>query len=156
VKLLLWNILLALVWAASTQPTAGNLALGFALGYVLLLLTPGVGRGSPYFRKVFQLIGFIAFYVKEVVVASLRISWDVLTPTHYMRPAVLAIPLELETPAEITVLALFISLTPGTLALDVSMDQRVLYVHAMYVTDVESLRHTIKTGYERRVLELLR
>jgi multicomponent Na+:H+ antiporter subunit E len=155
-RLLVWNILLALVWVASTQPTGGNLALGFVLGYLILLLTPGVGRGSPYFRKVFQLIGFIAFYVKEVVMASLRISWDVLTPTHYMRPAVLAIPLELETPEEITVLALFISLTPGTLALDVSLDQRVLYVHAMYVTDVESIRHTIKTGYERRVLELLR
>jgi len=155
-NLLLWNLLLALMWAANTRPTGGNLLLGFALGYLILWVTPGVGRSSRYFRKMVQMVAFLGFYVREVVGASLRIAYDVVTPTHHMRPAVLAIPLELRTPEEITVLALFVSLTPGTLALDVSMDQRVLYVHAMYVTDADTARRAIKDGYERRVLELLR
>ena len=67
-----------------------------------------------------------------------------------------AIPLDAETDAEITLLANLITLTPGTLSLDVSDDRRVLYIHAMYVDDVEELRRSIKDGFEKRVMELLR
>ena len=73
-----------------------------------------------------------------------------------MRPGVVAIPLDAETDAEITLLANLITLTPGTLSLDVSDDRRVLYIHAMYVDDVEELRRSIKDGFEKRVMELLR
>ena len=55
---------------------------------------------------------------------------------------------------EITILSNFISLTPGTLSLDVSPDKRTLYVHAMSASSPESLRRTIKDGFERRVMEV--
>ena len=54
------------------------------------------------------------------------------------------------------VLTTFITLTPGTLSLDVSSDRRTLYIHSMYVDDVEEFRESIKQGYERRVKEVLR
>jgi multicomponent Na+:H+ antiporter subunit E len=49
-----------------------------------------------------------------------------------------------------------ISLTPGTLSLDVSADRKILYIHAMYIDDVNAVRRKIKDGFERRVLEVLR
>jgi multicomponent Na+:H+ antiporter subunit E len=67
-----------------------------------------------------------------------------------------AIPLDVETDVEITLLANLITLTPGTLSMDISDDRKVLYVHAMYVDDPEALRAEIKNGFERRVLEMLR
>jgi multicomponent Na+:H+ antiporter subunit E len=75
-----------------------------------------------------------------------------------MRPGVVAIPLDVQTDAEITLLANLITLTPGTLSLDVSTDRRVLYIHVMYIDndDVEAVRRKIKEGFERRVLEVLR
>jgi multicomponent Na+:H+ antiporter subunit E len=57
---------------------------------------------------------------------------------------------------EITFLANLITLTPGTLSLDVSDDRSVLYVHGMFVEDPQQMREQIKNGFERRVLELLR
>ena len=72
------------------------------------------------------------------------------------RPGVVAIPLEAKTDAEITFLANVITLTPGTLSLDVSEDRSTLYVHTMFLESPEVLRESIKEGFERRVLELLR
>jgi multicomponent Na+:H+ antiporter subunit E len=156
VKTLLANILLALAWATLTRFSVPDLLVGFILAYVLLWISPTVARGNPYFRKVNQFLGLTLFFLKEVGVATLRISYDVLTPAHRMHPAVLAIPLDARTPGEITFLAVVISLTPGTLALDVSSDRTVLYIHAMYAPDPEATRRDIKRGFERRILELLR
>ncbi|MCU0671145.1 MAG: Na+/H+ antiporter subunit E [Myxococcota bacterium] len=79
-----------------------------------------------------------------------------LTPTHHSRPGVIGVPLEAETPLEITTVANLITLTPGTLTLDVSDDRRTLWVHAMFIDDADALRRALKEGMERRVLEVYR
>jgi multicomponent Na+:H+ antiporter subunit E len=53
-------------------------------------------------------------------------------------------------------LANLITLTPGSVSLDVSSDRRFLYLHAMYIDDVDQYREDVKTSFERRVLEVLR
>jgi multicomponent Na+:H+ antiporter subunit E len=81
-----------------------------------------------------------------------------LAAESYVCPGVVAIPLDARTDAEITLLANLITLTPGSVTLDLSEDRSVLYVHAMYIDggDVEAYRRSVKEGLERRVLELLR
>jgi multicomponent Na+:H+ antiporter subunit E len=154
---LLWNILLALVWATATgQFTLANLVVGFLLGYMLLGFAQRAVGAATYFRRVRQVLGFAAFFLKELLLANLRVAYDVITPGYRMRPGIIAVPLEARSDLEITLLANLITLTPGTLSLDVSDDRRVLYVHAMFVGDPEAFRREIKEGFERRVLELLR
>lgn len=111
-----------------------------------------------YFHKLPRLLEFIAFILKELVVSSMRVAYDVLTRTSHLNPAIIAIPLDAESDREIVTLAVLVTLTPGTLSLKVSDDRRTLYVHEMYVTDgdVERARRLIKEGYERRVLRLSR
>lgn len=154
----LWNILLALAWLALTGVfTPGNLVVGFGLSYVILRFAQYAIGPSPYFGKVFDVIRFILFFLYELIASSLRVAHDVLTPTHYMRPGVIAIPLEIESDEEITLVANLISLTPGTLSLDVSADRRTLYIHAMYVDeeDIDAFRQKIKR-FERKILEVTR
>ncbi len=153
------NLLLAVIWVAWTEQfTLGNLMVGFGLGYLILALVQLVmGKGkSNYVFKVRQVFGFALYFLWELVLANFRVAYDVVTPTHHMRPGVIAIPLDAQTDAEITTLANFITLTPGTLSLDVSEDRKVLYIHAMYIHDREALRREIKSGLERRVLEVMR
>jgi multicomponent Na+:H+ antiporter subunit E len=111
-----------------------------------------------YFRKLPRLLEFIGFIIKELLVSSLRVAYDVLTRTSHLNPAIIAIPLDAESDREIVTLAVLVTLTPGTLSLKVSDDRRTLYVHEMYVTDgdVEHARRLIKEGYERRILRLSR
>jgi multicomponent Na+:H+ antiporter subunit E len=157
VQSLIWNILLALAWAALTGGfTPQNLALGFGLGFLILVTMRGTIGSPVYARKALQVLDLLLFFSIELVKANLRVAYDVLTPGYQLRPAVVAVPLDARTDLEITLLANLITLTPGTLSLDVSKDRGELYVHAMYLDDVETMRRQIKQGFERRVLEVLR
>ena len=100
-------------------------------------------------------IGFLGFFIKELVQANLRVAFDILTPPWHMQPGVIALPLSARTEMEITLVANLISLTPGTLSLDVSDDRKVLYIHAMFLDDEEELRRNLKE-MEHRALELFR
>jgi multicomponent Na+:H+ antiporter subunit E len=154
---LVWNLILAFVWVAMTgHLTPVNLFTGFLLGYVVLLFSHRVVARSSYYRKIFDLAGFLLFFLWEMILANLRVAHDVITPTLYTRPGIVAVPLDAHTDDEITLLANVISLTPGTLSLDVSDDRKVLYIHAMFIDDEQKLRDDIKNGFERRLLDVLR
>jgi len=72
-----------------------------------------------------------------------------------LKPAVVAVPLDLETPVAITLLCNLITLTPGTLGLDVSNDRKILFVHVFHLDDGGKFRQELKNGYERRIKELM-
>ncbi len=152
--LVLWHALLAWIWTALTERyTAGNLVLGLVLAHVALRLST---TERARVRKTGPALRFAAYFFKEVFVSALRVARDVLTPRPRMRPAIVAVPLDVRTEGQITLLAILITLTPGTLALDVSTDRRTLLVHAMFAADADRVRHEIKHGFERRILELAR
>lgn len=154
--MLLINILLALAWAALTGSFSPvNLLFGLSLGYFLLWLGRGHLKHSDYFVRVPRVISFAFYFLWQLILANVRVAHDVLTLRHHMRPGVLAIPLDVKTDIGITLLANVITLTPGTLSLDVSEDRKVLYVHVMYITDEEEARREIKKGFERRVKEVV-
>jgi multicomponent Na+:H+ antiporter subunit E len=158
-QLFVTNVLISLLWALLTgKVTVGNLAIGFVLGYfaLVLLYRHEVEERQSYFKKSMQIVRFSLFFTKELVVSSWRVARDVVKPLPEMRPGVVGIPIDAETDLEITLLANVISLTPGTLSLDVSEDRKTLYIHAMYVVNPDDLRKEIKDGLERRLLELLR
>jgi multicomponent Na+:H+ antiporter subunit E len=151
------NLLLAVLWAALTGNfTVPNLLAGLVLGY--FVLTWGL-RDLPTFAnyrtKVPGAIRFLGFFLWDLLRSNLRVAHDVLTPTHHMKPGVIGVPLEARTDAEITALANLITLTPGTLSLDVSTDRQVLYVHVMYLDDETEVINGIKE-LEQKLLELMR
>ena len=152
------NLILTLVWSGLLGGiTLANLVSGFLVSYILLwLVTRGQRGHDGYFGKLPRVFGFVGYYFWELVKSNAIIAYDVLTPTHHMKPGVIGIPIEAKTDLEITVLANFITMTPGTLSLDISPDRKTLYVHAMYIHDPEELRRDIKENFEPRVLALLR
>jgi multicomponent Na+:H+ antiporter subunit E len=153
----LWNILLALAWVAATgRFTFLNLAAGFGLGFLILFFTRRAVGGPNYFIKVWQVLNLMAFFGWELVLSNLRVAYDVLTPGHLMRPGIIAVPLEARTDIEITLLSNLITLTPGSLSLDVSADRKVLYLYVLYLDDPDEERRKIKEGFERRLLAVLR
>jgi len=151
-NLLSLNLLLALLWAAVTGTvTLANLAVGFLIGTGVLAVVGRAVGDIGYLSRLFRGLGLALFFLWELLVSSFRVAWDVITPRHNMSPAVVAVPLDVSSDAEITLLANLISLTPGTLSLDVSEDKKTLFVHAMYVDDADAFRRSIKHDFERRV-----
>jgi multicomponent Na+:H+ antiporter subunit E len=157
VKRLLMNLLLTLIWVALTgEFTFINFSFGFVLSFFILWLMARTPEEKRYFDRLPKIISFTLFFFKELIKANLQVAYDVITPKFYMQPGIVKIPLDATTDLEITLLANLITLTPGTLSLDVSDDKKVLYVHAMYIKDRDQFVQSVKTGFERRLLEILR
>jgi multicomponent Na+:H+ antiporter subunit E len=159
INVILGNIFLSLVWMALTGTfTFANFVVGFAVSSLALWLTGSRGEVTfiVYITRFFRFAGLFFFFLWELLLANLRVAREVLTPGYQMRAAIIAIPLDAESDLAITVLANLITLTPGTLSLDVSADRKTLYIHAMHVHDVERFRNDIKVRLERRVLEVFK
>ena len=153
----LWNLLLALVWTVlSAELTSRTFAVGFAMGYLVLLLSQRALQHDGYLVRVRRIFTFIGFFLKELIVANLKMAAHVLSPGEAARPAIVAVTLQARTDLEITLLANFITLTPGSLSLTLSSDRRTLYIHAMFTRDLDRFRRDVQDGFERRLLEILR
>ena len=151
------NLVLALGWAALIgQFTLASLLIGFGIGYLALWVARPLFGETAYFERVWRVLRLAVLFVYELFVSSLRVVWVVVTPSHLSRPGIIAMPLEAKGDGEIVLTASLISLTPGSLSLDVSPNRQILYVHAMFVDDPESVRRQLKQGLERRVIEALR
>ena len=149
--------MLALAWVTLTGSiTAMNLLAGFIFGYVaLMVLQKQVPVLKGYSRRIPRLVAFLLYFLKELVKSNLRVAYDIATPVWHMKPGVIAFPLRAETDMEILFVSSVISLTPGTLSLDVSDDRKVLFIHAMFLHDEEQLRNDLRE-LERRILKVTR
>lgn len=157
---LLLHFVLALIWAAiNGSMTLSTLLVGFVLGYLVILLFEPLLRGEErYGLRFFHWIGLVLWLIKSLVTSSVKVAVDVLSPsTRRIEPGIIAVPLDLKTDFGITLMANLISLTPGTLSIDVSPDKKKLYIHNMYITDrnVEKVTEEIYQDVQERVMVML-
>ena len=151
--MLLGSILLALAWAA----LQGEITLDKSAGRLRVRLrhprAAGEGRRAAGDADVenAHAVELAGFFVRELVLANVRVAIDVLRPRTAIRPAVVAIPLDVTSDGEILLLSMLINITPGSVTIDLSDDRRTLYVHVMHMTSAEASRREIKEGFERRV-----
>ncbi len=154
----LTNILLTIIWVFLTGSfEVVNFVFGFIVTFLILwIISSKDSQTEKYFKLIPKLISFIFFFLWEVIKANIQVAYEVITPQNKMKPGIVALPLDAKTDTEITLLANLITLTPGTLSLDVSEDKKVLYIHAMYVYDKQEFINEIKNGFERKLLGILR
>jgi multicomponent Na+:H+ antiporter subunit E len=101
-------------------------------------------------------VSLILIFARALILSALRVGWLAVQPQIRIRPAIVAHPLTLTTDAQITLLANMITLTPGTLAVDVSDDRKTLYVHAIDIESREALIGDIAAGFETQILRVFR
>lgn len=148
------NLMLAVCWVAFTGTVSvSSLIVGFIIGYFALWLVQPLIGNSTYFRRVYAWIKLVVMFHYELIVSSFAVAADVLTPKHRARPAIIEMPLDVKTDTGILLVTNLISLTPGTLSLDVSADRKTLLIHAMFADDHDALRKSLKNGMERWVID---
>ncbi len=123
-------------------------------------MSGGVGRavGDVVRRavvRVARIVGFLAWFTGRLVQANLVVAREIVTPGLGLRPAVVRVPLRARTDSEVALLTLFVTLTPGTLALAVRRDPRVMWVHGMYADDATVFRRAV-AELEGRLLAAVR
>lgn len=105
-------------------------------------------------RKGAAAVELTGFFLYELVLANLKLARDMLRPLRELQPGVVAVPLEPAGPWQVTILANLLTLTPGSLSVDVSPRGDTIYVHVMDARDPDRVRRLIKQGFERRVKEV--
>ena len=101
-------------------------------------------------------LSLILLFMRELILSALRVAWLAVQPRIRIRPAIIAYPLTVTSDAQITLLANMITLTPGTLSVDVSEDRKWLYVHAIDIESKEALIGDIAAGFETKILQVTR
>ena len=157
--LLVLNLLLMLGWCGafgSFGPWA--LGTGFVAGFAALWLTRHLwgSTRAGYFRRTIAGLSFGLFYARALILSALQVAKQVLSPTITARPGVIAVPLTATRDVEIATLANLITLTPGTMSIDVSNDRSTLYVHVMRLDDADAVEADIRENFEARLLRVLR
>ena len=157
IKFFLMNLLLSFIWVALTgQMNYSNFVFGYLLGFGVLFIMNRNERDQRYFYRVPKIVSFFFFFLYELIKANVQVAYDVITPKYFFKPGIVRYPVNATTDFEINLLATFISLTPGTLIMDISDDKKAIYIHVMYLKDEEAFIRSLKTGVERKLLEILR
>lgn len=151
------NLFLALTWMLLNGSYNGvNFVFGFIAGFFALRLSLPLKLNSNYFRVFSAVFRLLIYFFWDIMISVARVFWDVVTPTHLSKPDIIYVPLDARSDLEITLLANMVSLTPGTLSLDVTPDKKHLVVHAMFAPEHEKVIREIKDGLEKRILEVTR
>lgn len=157
IKFFLMNLLLSFIWVALTGSLYySNFIFGYLLGFGVLWIMNRNETDQRYFYRAPKIISFFFFFLFELIKANVQVAYDVITPKYFFKPGIVRYPVNTTTDFEINILATFISLTPGTLIIDISDDKKAIYIHVMYLKDEEQFIRTLKTGVERKLLEILR
>jgi multicomponent Na+:H+ antiporter subunit E len=156
-KHFLMNLLLSFIWVALTGSLYySNFLFGYLMGFFILWIMNRQEADRRYFNRVPKTIGFIFYFLYEMIAANVQVAYDVITPKYFFKPGIIRYPLEATTDIEINLLSTMISMTPGTLILDISEDKKSLFIHVMYLRDRDRFIQQIKNGFEHKLLEILR
>lgn len=164
--MILYAAALTILWVLLTGDlTLFNFLVGFVASVAGLSFVRQEPWVAPYARdlrkllrpgRILALFGFFAFLLKELALANAHVAYHVIAPLRRLTPGIVAFPLTVVTDEEITLLACLITLTPGTLSVDVSADRRVLFIHVLDLENVDAFLRSVADGFERRVAELFR
>lgn len=154
-KMFLLNILLAVLWMAMWDSfDIWTLGSGLVLGYLVLGLFSRTLQGAGYGATVWNLLSFACYFIRILVKANLQVAWEVLTPGWKIQPRIVRYPVGHLSDVQLTALSSAISLTPGTLTVDVSDDQQHLYVHAMYARSHDDAKAGLDELHDRLMKEV--
>ena len=151
---LFFNISLAFAWCLlQDEISLRQMVIGSLVGLLSMLFFPrSFHQERRYFRKAALSVRLVFFFVKELLIANWAVVRQVLALKLSIRSGIVAYPLSLQNDVMITLLANMITLTPGTLSVEVSPDRQFLFIHFLDVDDVEEEIRIIKDGFERYLL----
>lgn len=149
-SLFMWILWLLLV--NSINP--GHIALGAFLAWFIPWSVQGFWPETLRIEKPVLLVRYMAILLWDIVIANLMLARRILGPVNQLQPTFIKMPVELEHQFTITILVSTISLTPGTVAADLNVEEGYLLIHAIHEGDVEAAVAKLKARYEAPLKEI--
>ncbi|MFV9506691.1 MAG: Na+/H+ antiporter subunit E [Oscillochloridaceae bacterium umkhey_bin13] len=163
------NFFLALTWMVLQRSfTFVDFFVGFVFGFLIIALTHRTLRDQfldtaqfqriedigNYPARAWSMVSLAIFALVSIVKSNIDVARLILRPQLKLNPGIVRIPLDVKSEVGMTLLANLITLTPGTVSVDISTDRKSIYVHCIDVPDAAALRDDIKSNFERRVMAI--
>jgi multicomponent Na+:H+ antiporter subunit E len=153
------NLFIALLWlllADEDVPQLTTFFTGFVVGIGILYVMHRFFGTKFYLRRVFKMIALILIFIREILSSSYVIMKQILTPKIKITPGIFKYKTKLRGDGEITTLALLLTLTPGSVVMEVSEDGEVFYIHAMDLEDSKDSLLRSLDKFEKAIMEVTR
>ncbi|MFG1333762.1 Na+/H+ antiporter subunit E [Xanthobacter autotrophicus] len=149
----LLTVLVTLVFMfLMNEVTPGVVVLGLILGFAIPLLTAPFWPGRPRLKAPLTVAEFMLVVLWDIIVSNIEVAKLILFRRgDSLRTRYVTVPLDLEAPEAIALLAGTITMTPGTVSADLSADGKALLVHCLDTGDPAATVAAIKARYERRL-----
>lgn len=155
----LLNIMIAVLWTLLMDEDAFHLTTfitGYITGIGILFLMHRFFGSKFYLLRVWAAIKLLLIFISELAQSSLLIMKQILSPTLNIKPGIFTYEHSMEGPYELTTLALLLTLTPGSVVMEVSDDSKTFYIHAMDIEESrDSVLRSIK-AFEKAIMEVTR
>jgi multicomponent Na+:H+ antiporter subunit E len=139
------NLVLALVWTfLSGNFTLGNALFGFFAGFLALALLRPVIGSDVYVQSLWGIPRLIGIYGFELFIASVQLARDILSAEPRIRGGFFQFDATALSPTKTVLLSNLLSLTPGTLTVDIDDSGDILYIHTVYADDLEKSRRGVE------------
>lgn len=152
---ILLNVFLAFMWMfIKVSYDLSSFIKGYIFGLIIIFVFRRFFNSRFYLGRIYAVIKLTLIFLRELILSNIAVLKVVLKPKLDMQPGIFAYETVLTEDWEITVLSSLITLTPGTLVVDVSDDNKILYIHAMDIADVDEAVSSIQSTFERAILEV--
>lgn len=145
---------IVVVWVALWGDlSAANVVGGVLVAAVLLRLFPAEGTRGEVVLRLVPALRFAGRFVVDLLRATADVAWDVVTPRSKGAPGVVAVSLPRTGDAVLALVADAVTLTPGTLTLEVERRDGgpVLFVHVLHLGDPDTVRREVRSVHARAI-----
>lgn len=137
---------LTLLWLVLWRDASvANVVSGVAIAVVVLVVFPPRRVTGELALRPLHLVVFVGYFAWKLLVSNLVVAREIVTPRDHVRSGIVAVPMVACSDLVVTVVANTISLTPGTLTLEVRRDPPTLFVHVLHLHDLDQVRRDIRT-----------
>lgn len=148
------SILLWLVWQILHDFSRGHMVLGAVFAIVIPWIVAPLSEKEPVAKKPLKVLKYIFRLLFDIVISNYDVAKRVLQSNRRLKPAFIAVPLAINEALPLTIFTSCVSLTPGTVSVELSDDRQWLYVHVLHLEDEKQLINLIKDRYEAPLKEI--
>ncbi len=155
----LLNLFIMVLWVLLKDETVlriQTVTTGFIIGSFIVWIMRRFFGGQFYLRRVISVIKLILIFISEILQSSVVVIKHILSPKIDIEPGIFKYKTVLHSDREVTTLALLLTLTPGSVVMEVNEEGNVFYIHAMDIKRYKGdLERSLKV-FEKAIMEVTR
>lgn len=153
------NIVIAVLWMFlkdEDQAQISTFFTGYLIGLVVMYLMHRFFGQPFYMKKIWSICKLLLLFLKELTLSSVAVLKQICSPKLNIKPGIFTYETKLEGNIEITALALLLTLTPGSVVMEIAEDGQLFYIHAI---DIEQSKADVirsMGSFEKAIMEVTR